>query len=262
MLAWLALFPPHVKLRKIDDIDQCVLFVALPIQGDDPFHAGKNFHFAAWHEDLIESCKRGFVSGAEPCTPEKWWADKCSKLPKDLYYDSPEGRKKLDLNELGKSYVSDEGDDDDYEDNSWVLISEDLSATTEGRSFAEIDLAESHAEWMRDKEQILLKQGYFDTAVRDACVEIEHLLKSHLKTQLFGQRLVDKFEEAIRNQGLPPALSTSIRSRLRGAFQYVRNQYMHNVVELTRVSCMSALWHMSIIRRDLEQVIQFCAKRE
>jgi hypothetical protein len=42
-LAWLALFPPETKLQKISDIDRCLLFVALPIKGSDPFDRHRNF---------------------------------------------------------------------------------------------------------------------------------------------------------------------------------------------------------------------------
>jgi type VI secretion system secreted protein VgrG len=55
-----------------------------------------------------------------------------------------------------------------------------------------------------------MQHGFFDTAVRDACMEIEHLLKTFLETQRFGQRLVSSFEKAMHDRGIPPAQQSDV----------------------------------------------------
>ena len=63
----LAIFPPNIRFRQIDAIDQCFLFVATGIgprlepQGN--LYNANWFHVAVWHEDLIELHERGLVSG-------------------------------------------------------------------------------------------------------------------------------------------------------------------------------------------------------
>ncbi len=61
-------------------------------------------------------------------------------------------------------------------------MNRELTITEDGQRFAGVHLEETQSKWLRNKEQILLEQGFLDTAVREACVEIEHMLKAFLKT--------------------------------------------------------------------------------
>jgi hypothetical protein len=62
----LAVFPTNWRFQKIDEIDQCVLFIALDPDEGPPqknVYASDLFHVAVWSEDLLELHHRGFISG-------------------------------------------------------------------------------------------------------------------------------------------------------------------------------------------------------
>ena len=96
----LAVFPSNVRFLQIDDIDQCLLFVAagtgscLEPKGDltDP----RWFHVAVWRDDLQELNERGLISGVSQITKYEA-ALGYYERNKDLYVESDGGLRPLNL---------------------------------------------------------------------------------------------------------------------------------------------------------------------
>src|SRR5262245_60340752 len=58
----LTAFPPGPPLYRVDDIDQCSLFVVGRRPDKNPFDS-RYIHIALWDDDLASCAKQGFVEG-------------------------------------------------------------------------------------------------------------------------------------------------------------------------------------------------------
>jgi hypothetical protein len=102
----------------------------------------------------------------------------------------------------------------------------------------------------------LLRLGLYDTAVREVCVRVESLLRSVLRTDAYGQRLVDDFiEKSDVFGGVPQSVVSIYRSRLKTFFRFVRNVYAHRTVMLSRAAALAMLAHASMLLEDLEEMV-------
>ena len=73
-LAGFGMFPQGTTFAAIDDIDRCILFLA---QGQSDAEVlvppdERNFHVAAWHEDLLDLADRYLLQGIHRITELTW----------------------------------------------------------------------------------------------------------------------------------------------------------------------------------------------
>lgn len=251
-------FPPGTKFIVIDDIDCALLFIAdvkcaIP---EKPFDT-RNFHIAAWHEDLAELQRRGFIEGIKPITERQWHKRRWDALLSDVPEGSSLGFKDASGNFVPLKPPSFE----DYEDNEdWTpfVCSPDrrIKVTKSGRDsvYATIksqglDITYS----ISAKVGKLYELGFFDTCIREACVQLEHEIKVQIRSESWGDRLTEAFINYIQEQErfLESGIRT-FRQELRSVFKMIRNDYMHNLSEVDETSALVVLLRISRVRSMLE----------
>lgn len=86
LLMALASFPVGTAFRRIDDVDQCALFLA-PAFGEypDPYDE-RSFHVALWHEDLLEARDLGLLADDEVRLTSRGWEAVEEILAQTLYF--------------------------------------------------------------------------------------------------------------------------------------------------------------------------------
>ena len=78
-------------------------------------------------------------------------------------------------------------------------------------------------------------------------MQLEHAMRRGCgNTRAYGQKLVYLFVQSIaRKQIVPEAWLKVLRTELRTSFKFVRNEFPHNVVEVSRSRGLSLLERMS-----------------
>ena len=73
-------FPKGTRFKRIDDIDECALLLALGYKEyEDPYDE-RAFHVAIWNEDLLEASDLGLVTGVERITERQYEERKRDEL--------------------------------------------------------------------------------------------------------------------------------------------------------------------------------------
>jgi Protein of unknown function (Hypoth_ymh) len=101
----------------------------------------------------------------------------------------------------------------------------------------------------------IVNLGQFDSAVREACLLIEVSLRRITDSDRHGQALITRFI-AVTSES-QRFISTSLKvlkNELRATFRYVRNEYMHNLRDLTHPQCMAILMRVSTLLFFLDDV--------
>lgn len=236
-------FSEGTLFEKLDDIDHCYLLLVSDLKkGKDPYDE-ENFHVAIWRDDLLKLCRKGFVSGV---MTEREAVARFYERVKDL----PFNKGRLPVPNL------DEYEDDFTED---AMISEEgIQITKEGVDALKILATQRLNTFHRElllRVQPLLSLGLYDTSVREGCLLIEMRLKELSGTNLFGQNLVERFISELRRDGTYiDARLKILRIDLRTAFKFVRNEYAHNLKQISYEQCCSILDRISRILRVLEMV--------
>jgi hypothetical protein len=247
-LLWLTAFPSETVFRKIDDIDRCILLLAEPQIKPDPFDE-QNYHVAIWHEDLATLSMDRFISGAESATEKSWEMNRWAKFPDPIGVI-------ID----GKFIESPRPDFDDFDDERarWALVAtEGLRVTADGRSKVADYLAEEgDLQALGDKVNTLFKMSYFDTALREACVEIEYDIKTWLGTDAFGVKLIEAFSARLTRDGYLNTFVRTLRTELRLTFRFIRNEFAHNIVELDVAAGKANLLRLARLRHLLTAIFQ------
>lgn len=251
-LLWLTAFPQGTRFKRIDDIDRCNLFMADVKCSNqaDPFDE-RNLHVAVWHEDLLELRKRGFVDGLSPVSERRWEDLKRADLPPGpLYIKLDDGTfKEVRLPSLT------EYDEDDL---SWPEFSTgEVAVTASGRSHVASLLSEASDDLaiLGPRIRPLLELGFFDTAVREACVCLEHRLKTWLKSDRWGDSLVEEFMARLRDGGeYPNTHMRVLRGQIRTAFKFIRNDFMHNFVDVDETQCRAVLFRLARVQTVVDHV--------
>jgi hypothetical protein len=252
-LLWLTAFPQGTAFKRIDDIDRCNLFLAdvKCSNRNDPFDV-RNFHVAIWHEDLLELHKRGLVTGVGRVSERRWEELKRAELPPcPLYIKLDDGtHREIQLPPL---------DEYEEEDDSWPeFASEGLIVTNSGREQAALLLAVAAADLAILGERVnrLLEISLFDTSVREACVTLEHRIKTSLDSERWGDTLVEEFLSRLRSTGnyIESYLRT-LRGQIRSVFKFIRNDFMHNFVDIDETQCRAVLFRLARVQVELEEVL-------
>lgn len=252
----LAAFPKSTSFLVIDDIDRSLLMVA-DVQGSplqDPFNS-RNFHVAAWHEDLAAMQEQGFIDGITSESESEWKKAKWMELVSSI----PEGAK-IGIKNANGDFVElqppEEIDGDDYEP-CVVVENKTVRITDNGRKYVFESLLREKldlAKMISSRVEKLFELQYFDTCIREACVQLEHEIKTKLSSTLYGDRLSEAFVEKLRSDGVE--LESTIRAyrqELRSVFKLIRNNYMHNLAESDEVNTYIILFRIARVRSMLNQ---------
>jgi len=250
-LLWLTAFPQDTLFKRIDDIDRCFLFLAdvkSSIRSD--LFDRRNFHVAIWHEDLLALADSEFVSGVSRVTERQRQDLWRSEVGEQLFIRLEDGSlKPLDLPPL-------EGYDD--EDTSWPeVVREGILVTSAGRGRAASLLSQGFSlAVLGDRVEQLMHIGYFDAAVREACIALEHRMKVWLRSAMWGDALVEEFIARLRDQGIGPESHLRVlRGEIRAAFKFIRNDFMHNFVEIDETQARAILFRLGRVTAVLDRVL-------
>ena len=251
-LLWLTAFPQGTPFKPIDDIDCCNLFLADVKYSNraDPFDE-RNLHVAVWHEDLLQLRDAGFVEGVSPVSERRWRELERAALPQGpLYIKLKDGTfKEVELPSLDE-YTED--------DASWPEYSpEGLVVTASGRSHVASLLAKAPDDLAILGQRIprLVEMGFFDTAVREACVGLEHHLKTWLQSNRWGDALVEEVMLRLREKdNYINTYMRTFRGQMRTAFKFIRNDFMHNFIEVDETQCRAVLVRLARLQGAVNQV--------
>ena len=256
-LLQLTAFPGHTEFVAVDHIDQSALFIAC-VRGaklDKPF-AARNFHIAIWYEDLIELDRRGFVDGIK-CSPRA----RIAQYWRRLLSEAPEGARVGYKGADGEFVPLEKPDFDSYSDDpaydEFVVSRSDLlTITPAGRDFVLQELVATKTDIMTslgDRVADLFGREYYDTCIREACVQLEHEIRVYTGADAWGDKLVESFVEKVRSD--KKYLESSVRSfrqELRAVFKFIRNDFMHNLREADSASALAVLFRVARVRSLLQ----------
>ncbi|MDB5072154.1 MAG: hypothetical protein JWM87_3265 [Candidatus Eremiobacteraeota bacterium] len=248
-LLWLTAFPAGTIFKGIDDIDQCVLFLAGPTKRD-PFDE-LNYHVAIWHEDLTKLSRDGLVTGMESVTERAWEEARRRHRGAGPFY--------IEFNGRFKQIEEPNFDIYDDEVETWPLLSDDgitvsrLGRTRIGEFFAAV--RDDDFKVLGERVPRLLALSYFDTAVREACVAIEHQIKTWLQSDRWGQDLIAEFVSRLeRDEVLLNTDLRVVRSEVRTAFRFIRNEFAHNAIAIDEIECKAKLFRLARLKTSLDSI--------
>lgn len=245
-------YPHGTDLLVVDDIDRVLLLVVEPRRRD----SADDLYAAAWHEDLKTLQDQGLIKaeGLSWGSIDEWghsrWTSFLGDLPpgESLFVKEADGT----LVQV-QPPVFELPDPDDFleeDDTTWPLIEPGgtrVRVTHEGWARME--------EFLRDalilgpdlsRISTLLKLGFADTAVREASVALESMLKRRVNTDKFGTRLISLVNSRLEQAGVEPTYRRIVFTRLRTVFTFVRNKFAHNTDPNLPVSEANALcWRIA-----------------
>jgi hypothetical protein len=255
-LLQLTAFPPGTEFLVVDDIDQSFLVVA-DVKGkklDDP-HDQKHFHVAIWYEDLRELHQRGLIEGVELVSEQRWQEEHWRRVKQDV----PDGATLGYLGTDGEFIPVKEPDFAEYDDEQGgYVISTDcrLRITNSGRR---VLLTELRKEWtdlhvgVGERVAHLFNLAYYDTAIREACVQLEDEIKKYVSLDLWGNPLAEKFVTKLREEKkLLESYLRTFRQELRTVFKFIRNDFMHNLREADEAAAYAMLFRIARVRSMLQ----------
>lgn len=265
-------FPRRTSFEMVDDIDQCALLLASQYgRYDDPFDK-RSYHCAIWHEDLIDAHEQGLVDGVRPLTRrqhEERYRDRLRKHLLDRRGGLPEPEGDV-LDSLGEmidgqwvpvslppleTYDSYVDPNDEPRDWLGVVPGHGLSLTDDGWNALDAIWVKGLRIPRRAQPRIqpLIDLGMYDTALRELGVLIESRMRSLTGSMAYGIRLVDEFFQGVATQHLLSTSAKILRSELRSAFKFVRNEFAHNVIDLPRSRAMSLIGRMCHALAELDE---------
>lgn len=253
-LLQLTAFPPGTEFMAIDHIDQSALLIAC-VRGaklDKPFVA-RNFHIAVWYEDLIELDKRGFVDGVTRTSERGWHEDRWQRL----LSEAPDGAR-LGYTGSGGEFVPIEkpdfesySDDPVYDDFA-ICRSDRIKIMRSGRDFLLQELGAQKADIMAAlgaRITDLFERNYYDTCIREACVQLEHEIRLRTDSDAYGEKLAELFVERVRSEkSYLESHVRTFRQELRAAFKFIRNEFMHNLREVDSAATLAMLFRIASVR--------------
>jgi hypothetical protein len=242
-------FPKDTQFFRIDEVDQCDLFLTdFSKNTTDPFDY-QNFHVAIWHEDLIELHEQGLIVGMRLLTDYEAAVQ---------YYESMKSNPsfledgKLILPEPMREMF-------DEPDKAELQIMGGISLSEDGRQQL-LDFSSTPKEpfysVLESRISPLIRIGYYDTAVREGCLLIECKLKDITSTDNYGQTLVDCFFKQWKDSegGYTTPSWKILRGELRTIVKFLRNYYAHNCVIVDAKQAFAILARISRILEALDIV--------
>jgi hypothetical protein len=267
----LAAFAPKTRFVVTDDNDRAVLFLA-DVEGtklQKPM-LELNFHVAGWHKDLLKLQRDGMILGVKPVSEDRWKVIQWKNLPRAFFKANgidPDNEDKILSKPLyfsvdGKIVPfyppQDEADDDELPLLSWPEFAQNNIVVTEaGRKWIHDRLIKDWGDWEKHsspKAIKLFELGFHDTSVREACVELEWLLKKALGTKAYGDKLVEMYVEKLASKkSIMESFRRTIRQDLRAVFKLIRNRFMHILADIDQTSALVNLIRIARIRSILRK---------
>ncbi len=120
-----------------------------------------------------------------------------------------------------------------------------LIVTPEGMHAALVqELVHGIPKHMLDRVQDYLERKHYDTAVREAALLLEVRMRTAVRSQAFGQTLVNECfgtQGRLHPNGLPNAYRLALHAVFRTFFAFVRNEYAHSIPEVDLVTACRLL---------------------
>ncbi|RAO00745.1 hypothetical protein [Micromonospora noduli] len=270
-------FPFGTAFERIDDIDQCALLLAKGYRNyRDPYDE-RALHVAIWHEDLLEAHDLGLVEGVERLTHRRYEERRRDEFRARLLQDiSREGGEPPRGDILSSLYAQvngrkvsvelppledyDDGEDDITPYQAWLGIDGSNAVRLNDQGWNRLESLWADAldvpERARSRVDPLIERGLYDSALRELGVLIESRVRELTPSpQLFGTKLIDSFVNHLNESNLLPNTSLKIlRSELRTAFMFVRNEFAHNVVDLPKPRAYALLGRMCHVLMEVDEI--------
>jgi len=248
-LLQLTAFPPETQFVVVDDIDKSLLLVA-DLDGDgkvdDPLNE-QHFHIAVWHEDLRSLYEQGMLGGVRPASEREWVREYWKSMKERL----SEGGRIGYMDEKGEFVEISEPDYSEYDDeftDCVVSAQKRLHITELGRKGLLTKLREAYPELRNDMDERLVRLldlGYYDTAIREACVQLESGIKAYLQSSSWGNRLAEEFVAKMRDEKkLLESQVRTFRQELRTIFKFIRNEFAHNLKSMDEAATQAVLFRV------------------
>jgi hypothetical protein len=269
-------FPFGTQFKRIDDIDKCALLLAQGYGDYENPYDERAFHVAIWHEDLLEAHRLGLVIGVEPLTrrqyEERHREDLRNEMRQAFAREAIPPPSNDILSHMGvqidgqfvpvslPSLDEYEGDEDeDFPDKSWLGIAASSVVNLTDQGWARLDGLWADMleipELARPRVETLIEHGFYDTALRELGVLLEFRIREITSSESYGLKLVDVLLDQLDSSGRYHNAGLKIlRSELRPAFKFVRNEFAHNVVELPRSRAYALLGRMCHVLADVDSV--------
>jgi len=249
-LVTLGQFPHGTTFKAIDYIDQCYLFAVGGLrEGDDKFDAPL-FHVALWHEDVLELLNLGYLLGRSGLMHRDWAELRANEL-KAMFSQKTDGTFAL-------IPLPSASDFDDAEAVRGLVSSNGVTVTDSGFAALESALVDEKLTIdpsIRERTVGLFLTRHYDAAIRETCVLIEDRLRKVTSSSQHGQKLIDEFfARAFDSNQLISAQLKAFQTEVRTAFKFVRNEYAHNLRELSRAECYAILVRMSAVYSGIGKI--------
>lgn len=231
-------YPQGTDFLVVDDIDRVLLLLAEPFRRNSEDIHDENFYAAAWHEDLKSLHDQGLIDGLSWGNEDEWshrrWMNVFDGLPPDfdglppdveLFFEASDGTF-IPIQPPPIPEPSDHDDPLEAYEMTWPLIQHAgtrIRVTAEGWA--------RMGEFLRDaltlgpdlsRVSTLLKLGYGDTAVREASVTLESMLRRRINTDRFGIQLISLVTAHLEQAGVDLRHLRIVSTRLRTIFKFVR----------------------------------------
>ena len=241
-----SLFPAGTDFIEIDNGDGSILFAA-HINGlnDGNLYDDKNFHICAWHYDLLEMNDLDLIAGVRSANSFEIELDSYNKMVKsdgtDQLFSEVNGQ-------MQKITPPSQSEDIDNKDDfrCIAIVPESIICLT-SKAFLHVreKVSELSCDFITDISPVvrsLYDLGHHGLAVRQAVVTLEDSINRHLGSTRFGAKLGEEFIKYLRNES--NILESSIRSysqELRMVFKFIRNVYVHNIVQIDETGALVLL---------------------
>lgn len=262
-----ASFPRRTAFMVEDDIDRALLFRGIPPGGWGSRSVPDYAYVAAFHEDLLDLAERGSLSGIEPVSEREWERRKRDRMrasirasgwdreeedPLDhLYAALPDGSRLpvpfTPLGELDDDWRRFVGHDDAVylTDAAWRELEAVLAGT--------LKLPPA----LLERIEAIMTLGLRDTAVRELSVALEAKIREASWTaseqRSWGAALIRAYIAALKAHGwvMPEGL-TFFEADLQRSFAFIRNEYMHRLVDMEAVHARALLARLAQLYTAVE----------
>ena len=266
-------YPSGTKFYPIDDIDKCLLFLNLdPVTIKGDIYDDKKYHMVLWQKDINELQKQGFITGSVAINEFEWELNRFNDFkkkispPEDkdgnllLFTKDSDGSMKQ---HVYKKPVLEDFDIDPDEDPSWCTewaqIDKWIEVTAKGQEeIKRIAQEETFSEEIEKIARPLIDLQLYDTAIRESVLLIESKIKGALKSARYGQDLIEEHVKYIvgKNGSIKSAAIKSYRAELRCLFKYIRNEFMHNMKEMSKVETMLVMSKVNDVYTEMLEVFE------
>ncbi|WP_291121906.1 hypothetical protein [Empedobacter sp. UBA7620] len=269
----LANYPYDTDFIEIETIGVIISFLSMKNNKrkiKEPWKS-RDYHLSFYVDDLIELYELEFIEGIKPITEFKYELNSFNCMVSqgyplnvdgniDVYFLNDSGERIDHIIEMPKiekyveNYLGEEWNEDDreelikmYEDQNTPFIeyTSSLKLTEKGyRKYLDLTQDFFIPKQIDTIIKPLIKIGYYDSAVREIAVLFEHMIKDFHKSDLIGSQLIEMhIRECIKaNKGNNNAGIKVYRQELKAANSYIRNEFMHNVMNVEKANYNAILF--------------------